>query len=234
MIRRPFAPLLGMLLLGTPLSASGQELAKAEPDDGRSLWAGAVVVSTLGIGAEFSGRSNPVIGLRGGYFLFGFSHQREVQGIAYDLAPRLRNGTVMLDLFPGGGLFRVSGGVIFSSSRVDAKGVLTGPVTIGDQTYQPADVGDLTGKAAYPHGIIPYAGIGFSSQARFTVTFDLGVGFSGYPRVELTANSPLTGTALQQLEASVAQEQAQIQQEIESHGWAKFYPVVSLGFKFRF
>jgi hypothetical protein len=234
MIRTPFAPLLGILLLGAPLSAGGQELARAEPDDGRSLWAGALVVSSLGLGPEFSGRSSPIIGLRGGYFLFGFSHHREIQGIAYDLKPRLRNGTIMLDLFPGGGLFRVSGGVIFSSSRVDAKGVLAGPVTIGDRIYQPADVGDLNGKATYEHGVIPYAGIGFSSQARFTVTVDLGVGFSGYPRVELTADSPLTGTELQQLEASVAQEQAQIQQEIESHGWAKFYPVVSLGFKFRF
>jgi len=234
MIRTPLAPLLGVLLLGAPLTANGQQTSRGEPEDGRSLWAGTLVVSTLGIGGELSGRSNPVIGLRGGYFLFGLSHQREIQGIAYDVKPRLRNGTVMLDLFPGGGLFRVSGGVIFSGSRVDAKGVLAGPVTIGDQTYQPADVGGLNGKATYQHGVIPYAGIGFSSQARFTVTVDLGVGFSGYPRVELTADSPLTGTELQQLEASLAQEQAQIQQGIESHSWAKFYPVVSLGFKFRF
>lgn len=234
MIRSRLALLLAILLLGATVPAAGQKSARAEPDDGRSLWSGALVISSLGIGAEVSGRSNPVIGLRGGYFLFGLSRHREIQGISYDVTPKLRNGTVMLDVFPRGGLFRVSGGVIFSSSRVDAKGVLAGPVTIGSETYQPAEVGDLNGKADYPHGIIPYAGVGLSSQARFTVTVDLGIGFSGYPRVELTANSPLTGTELQQLEASLAQEQAQIQQGIESHSWAKFYPVVSLGFKFRF
>jgi hypothetical protein len=36
------------------------------------------------------------------------------------------------------------------------------------------------------------------------------------------------------LEQSLAQEETQIQQDIESRWWAKFYPVFSLGFKLRF
>jgi hypothetical protein len=221
-----------MLVPGARVTA--QQGRSAQSSDEESLWYGAVVASTLGLGVELSGRSNPVVGLRGGYFLFGMSRSSTISGINYDLKPRLRNGTLMLDLFPGGKVFRVSGGVIFSGTKVGATGQLSGPVQIGDQIYPSAAVGSLTGEASYQHGIIPYAGIGFSSTAKFTVTFDLGVGFSGYPQVRLSADSPLTGTALEQLQQSVAAEQAQAQAEVESHSWAKYYPVISIGFKFRF
>lgn len=234
MTRHRLTVLLVLLTLAPGAMATAQQGTSAQSSDEGSLWSGAVVASTLGLGVELSGRSNPVVGLRGGYFLFAMSRSSTVSGIDYDLNPRLRNGTLMLDLFPGGKIFRVSGGVIFSGTKVGATGQLNGPVQIGGQIYPAAAVGSLTGEASYKHGVIPYAGIGFSSTAKFTVTFDLGVGFSGYPQVRLSADSPLTGSALEQLQQSVAEEQAQAQAEVESHSWAKYYPVISVGFKFRF
>jgi hypothetical protein len=140
----------------------------------------------------------------------------------------------MLDLHPGGRAFRLSGGLLFNSSRVDATGLLDGPVAIGDSMYQSADVGQLSGLVKYKKTTMPYFGIGVASDARFTITVDAGIGFSGYPRVSLSADSPLTGAEREALDQSLVQEQAQIQQDIESEWWAKFYPVFSIGFKLRF
>lgn len=230
MIPTPWRIILAGLLAGLPAAAP---LAAQQPTE-PSLWSVSAVVSTLGLGAEFTGRANPIVGLRGGYFLFGLNRDDVVQGIDYRLKPRLRNGTVMLDLHPGGRAFRLSGGLLFNSSHVDATGVLDGPVTIGDSVYQPADVGQLTGLAKYKKTTMPYVGIGVASDAQFTITVDAGIGFSGYPRVRLSADSPLTGAEREALDQSLAQEQAQIQKDIESQWWAKFYPVFSIGFKLRF
>jgi hypothetical protein len=197
-------------------------------------WFLAGVASTLGFGAELTGRANPIVGLRGGYFLFGLDRTESVEEITYQLKPRLRNAAITVDLHPGGGIFRVSGGLLFSGTHADGVAQLNGAVDIGGTTYQPADVGRLTARGDYAKSVIPYAGLGLAARSRFTVTFDLGVAFSGYPRVRLQADSPLTGAELAALEQSVADEEAQIRDEIESHSWAKYYPVVSLGLKFRF
>jgi hypothetical protein len=222
MTRRPTA--LFLLGLASPLAA--------QEDEG-PRWAISAVASTLGLGGELTGRANPIVGIRGGYYLFGWSTTDAVEGITYDLKPKLRNGTALLDLYPGGGWFRLSGGIVYGSPEVKAVGQLTGPVEIGGTTYPPAAVGTLSGRAYYTRGIRPYAGIGIASNARFTVTFDVGVVFTGHPSVDLSADSPLTGSALQQLEADVAAEEAQVEADIRSKTWAKYYPVVSLGVKVR-
>lgn len=221
-------------LLAVAAFSAGHPVPVAAQDDYPGSWSGAVVLSTLGIGGELSGRANPVIGLRGGYFLLGSTHRDEIKGIRYRLKPRLRNGTVMLDLHPGGGVFRLSGGLVFSNSHVDATGLLDGPVDIGGDQYAPEDVGTLFGKAEYGKTTMPYVGIGVAGNTRFTYTVDLGIVFSGYPRVRLRADSPLTGPEREAFEQNLGREEAQIQQDIESQWWAKFYPVFSIGFKLRF
>jgi hypothetical protein len=61
----------------------------------------------------------------------------------------------------------------------------------------------------------------------------VGVVFAGYPVVDLAADSPLTGSALDQLEQNLQAEEAEIEAEIRTKTWAKYYPVVSLGVKLR-
>jgi hypothetical protein len=145
--RRPLAPAAPLVLLflgAAPLAA--------QEDEGPN-WSISAVASTLGLGGELSGRANPIVGVRGGYYLFGWSTSEAVEGISYDLKPKLRNGTALLDLYPGGGWFRLSGGIVYGSPEVRAVGQLTGPVTIGSTTYPPAAVGTLNGRAYYTKGI---------------------------------------------------------------------------------
>jgi hypothetical protein len=218
------ALLLPLLLCAAPLAA--------QEDEG-PRWSISAVASTLGLGGELTGRANPVVGLRGGYYLFSWTTSSDIEGISYDLTPKLRNGTALLDLYPGGSWFRLSGGIVYGSPEVGAVGVLDGPITIGNTTYPPAAVGSLKGRIYYTNGIRPYAGIGVAANAKFTVTFDVGVVFSGYPAVDLTADSPLTGSALAELEQNLAVEEAQVEAEVRTRKWAKYYPVISLGFKLR-
>ena len=139
-----------------------------------------------------------------------------------------------VDLHPFGNAFRLTGGLVLWNTSVKGEAVLTGPVTIGDVVYQPAQVGSLTGTADYSRTIAPLVGLGVAGRGRFAVMFDLGIVMTGHPKVDLTVNSPLTGAERAQLDAEVQKEEASAQGEIDDQPLAKYYPVVSLGFKIRF
>ncbi|MEZ4456249.1 MAG: hypothetical protein R2882_06825 [Gemmatimonadales bacterium] len=154
--------------------------------------------------------------------------------MSYDLHPRLRNITALADLHPFGNAFRLTGGLVFWDSRVDAEGTLKTAVELGNNTYQPAEVGALIGRADYANSVVPMFGLGFAGRGRFAITFDLGVVVTGRPTVDLSVDSPLSGAALAQLASDVAAEELEIRNAIEDEPLAKFYPVISLGFRLRF
>jgi len=81
---------------------------------------------------------------------------------------------------------------------------------------------------------VPYAGFGFSGRGRVSLLFDVGIAFSGYPRVALTGASNLTGPAKTAFDQNVQQEIQNIQNDIESRSYLKYYPVVSLGLRLGF
>ena len=189
--------------------------------------------STLGAGGELSVRGR-YLGIRVGGYYFSTTRDATIDGIAYDLSPRLRSGTAIVDLHPFGGSFHLSGGVLYNSNRgaVDAR--LTGPITIGTTTYQPAEVGSLTGVVTYSSRYAPYAGLGFSGRGRVSLLFDVGLAFSGYPTVSLTGSTNLTGQAKAVFDQNVQQEIQDIQDDIESRSYLKYYPVVSVGLRLGF
>jgi len=66
------------------------------------------------------------------------------------------------------------------------------------------------------------------------VLVDLGVGFTGTPRVDLVGATNLTGAAKDQFDANVEQERQEAQAEINDHKILRYHPVVSLGLKISF
>jgi len=190
--------------------------------------------STLGIGGELSVRPSRYLGLRAGAQYLTFTRNAVIQGIDYDLSPKLQSGTAIVDLHPFGSAFHVSGGMVWNSNEGDVTARLTGPITIGGQIYQPDQVGSLTGRVAYDASYAPYAGLGFSGRGRVSLLFDVGLAFSGYPQVSLTGSPNLTGAEKIVFDQNVAQEVADIQADIESRSYLKYYPVVSLGLRFGF
>jgi hypothetical protein len=189
---------------------------------------------TLGAGGELSLRPNRYLGIRVGGNYLTFTRSATVEGIAYDLTPKLQSGSGILDLHPFGNAFHLSGGVIWNSNQGTVAARLTGPITIGPQTYQPSDVGSLTGRVSYAQRYAPYAGFGFGGRGRVSLVFDLGLVFSGFPQVSLTGNTNLTGQAKSIFDQNVIQERQAIQADIESRQYLKYHPVISLGLRVGF
>jgi hypothetical protein len=139
-----------------------------------------------------------------------------------------------VDFYPLGSGFRLSGGLVYNRSRVDGVGVLDQPVTVGGQTYQPEEVGELIGLARYDDDWMPWIGLGIAGGGRISVTFDVGVIFAGHPAVQLrTRGGTLSESEQAILDQNVAAEQAELQQAINDEKLAKYYPIVSLGLKIR-
>jgi len=190
--------------------------------------------STLGAGAEISYRPGRFLGLRGGWNYLRFTRTADIEGISYELTPRFETISGIVDLHPFGGSFHLSGGVFRNSNRGDVLAELNGPITIGNATYQPSEVGTLAGRVAYSRKYAPYAGLGFGGRSRVSFLFDVGLLFSGYPTASLTASSNLTGQARTVFDQNVQQEVDEIQGKIEDQSYLNYHPVVSLGLRVRF
>lgn len=190
--------------------------------------------STLGIGGELSYRPGRLVGLRIGGNYFSFTRSATIEGIDYDLTPTLKSGLGLVELHPFGGSFHLAGGLVWNDNEGAIAARLNGPVTVGTQTYQPSQIGELTGLVRYDDSYAPYLGLGLGGQGRISLLFDVGVVFSGYPRVSLTGGSQLTGQEKAVFDQNVQQEVAEIQTEIESRKYLKYHPVVSLGLRVGF
>ncbi len=201
---------------------------------GRAQVGISVRAGTLGVGGELSLRPNKYLGLRFGGNYLTFTRSATVEGIAYDLTPKLQSGSGIIDLHPFGSAFHLSGGMLWNSNQGSVAARLTGPITIGPQTYQPSDVGSLRGKLSYDSHYAPYAGLGFGGRGRVSLLFDLGVVFSGFPQVSLTGSPNLTGQAKAIFDQNVILETQDIQADIESRKYLKYHPVVSLGLRVGF
>jgi hypothetical protein len=189
--------------------------------------------STLGIGVEASYRINRNLGLRAGGNYLEFSRDATIENIDYKATPHFESGTVILDLYPTGESFHLSGGLLLNRNEGRLNARLNQDIEIGGQTYTPAQVGSLVGTVDFKK-TAPYVGLGFAGRGRVSILFDLGVGFTGTPRVDLVGVTPLTGAEKAEFDARVAQELAEVQANIEDKSYLKLHPVVSFGIRVGF
>ena len=191
------------------------------------------VASTLGVGLEF-GLAGDALGLRAGYYRLSFDRTEEIDGVRYHGGPDLENARALLDVYPFGGAFRLTGGAIWSQSSADAEATLTAPLEIGGRTYQPAEVGEVRAHARYGRDLAPYLGLGFGTRGQVGFTFELGVAFTGRPSVTLTGQTNLTGPEKDEFDRNIALEEEEIRRTIDDEPLLRYYPVVALGLKLRF
>jgi outer membrane receptor protein involved in Fe transport len=189
--------------------------------------------STLGLGAELSFRAGRNLGIRLGGNYLEFTRDETIKDIDYHATPHFENGTVILDLHPFGGSFHLSGGFLLNYNEGELVATLAHDIVIGGTTYTPQEVGSLTGTVTF-RKTAPYLGLGFAGRSRIALLFDLGVGFTGKPQVELVGATNLTGPAKQEFDNNVEQERTEVQAEINKHRYLRYHPVVSFGIKFAF
>jgi hypothetical protein len=190
-----------------------------------------VRAGTTGIGGDIAFDLVPTLSLRAGYSYLSFNTTVESTDVKYDATPRLSNANLFLDFAPIGPLFRITGGVIFNSNRVNVNAQATsGTYTLGGTTYPAAAIASLDGTVKSGNAAAPYIGIGTGRVAGAGVNFyaDLGVMFQGSPKASLTATcGPATPAALcSRIQASTVQEAADLQDSIRNF---KYFPVASIG-----
>lgn len=196
--------------------------------------AGTFKIGTLGLGAEYVTDINDRTNLKFGVNGFNYNYDSSEGGVDYDLDLKLFSVSALVDYHPSAGSFRITGGLLFNGNKIEATGKPTGAATytIGSTVYTSAQVGTLTGNIDFD-SVAPYIGIGFgnaiTADGNTSFNFDLGVVFQGSPDVTLAATGALATNAA--FMADLKKEQLDLQNDIDNF---ELYPVVSLGFSYRF
>ncbi|MBA3556160.1 MAG: hypothetical protein H0W29_15570 [Gemmatimonadales bacterium] len=192
---------------------------------------------TLGGGAEAAVGLTSRLAVRTSINYFSLSQDEDIQGIAYNVTPRLLSVPLLLDLHPGAGSFRLSAGVVFNRNRAAGDGRVDGSVFIGENQYTSAEVQALRGEVAFKR-VAPFAGLGFDNSlfggGRVAFSFELGVMFHGHPRAGLTGRTTLAGAERDRFDSDLRAEEREIQDEIDDlPGAIDYYPVLGFGLKYR-
>ena len=222
-----------MRLQNVTLRAGVLILALLLPNAAEAQIGLAARASTLGLGVELSYRMNRSVGLRIGGNYLQFSRDATIENIDYHVTPHFESGAATLDVYPFGGAFHISGGLLLNRNEGTMVARLNQNIEIGGTSYTPDQIGSLTGTVDF-RKTAPYVGVGLAGQGRIALLLDVGVGMTGTPRVDLIGQTPLTGAAKAQFDANVAQELAQVRAEIDGKSYLKFHPVVSVGVKIGF
>lgn len=143
---------------------------------------------TAGIGIDYTYGINRYLDVRAGYHFGSYSDSIEEDGIDYDGKIKMSGASLMLDVKPFAGGFRISAGLFTGSPEFELKAAGRDEYEIGDSTYD----GDLRLNGGIDLGsTAPYLGIGWGGTANgtgFGVSFDLGVMFTGSPDISLEAS----------------------------------------------
>lgn len=148
-----------------------------------------------GVGIEASAKFSRHLGVRAHLTGMKYSLDLEYDNLEYEVETSLAIGSLLLDVHPAGGMFRMTlGGAAYNGqfgiSAVTSPGSL---YRIGNGTYNSTQIGTLNGEIEYQK-IVPYLGVGWDFGARkksgFGVSLDLGVFIRGKPDdVTLTASA---------------------------------------------
>lgn len=213
--RLPILLVLSLLALPAPTSAQGIAIG------GRA--------GTLGFGGEAAIGLSDNVAIRGGIGSFFMEFKSDLDDLEYTVKPPSMTGTLGIDFYPGGGSFRLIGGIMFRDGdfTADSEDVSTvGGVEIGDVEY--TESGTLHG-AISTKSTAPFVGIGFGNHTTggFGFFLDLGVAFVGDADVVLDAKGDLASAP--GLQAELTKESQNIEDDFGSY--LKYWPIINLGVK---
>ena len=192
-------------------------------------------LGTLGIGVDVAKSITPQVGGRLGFNFGKLDFSRTDSGISYDSQLNLSSVQLFGDYYPSSSSgFRITGGLVAQNNKfsVTSKPNSNGSYTIDNTQYQASAVGSLTGEYKYGNSIAPYVGIGIgkSTNDGFGFNADLGVMFTGAPKVTLNAsNQTFNNDAI----ARTRLDNQVRQTENDLKGF-NVYPVISVGLSYGF
>ncbi len=206
---------------------TGILLLAAAPGARASILGVSAQVGTPGVGGTVW---FPVAGsfadVRLGFNTFTLNHTINSGGNAYALHAVLRNAPLLVDWYPFGFGFHLTGGVVYNGNHVDyAAEPQNGMYVINGTPYPASTVGTLSGTVTYPH-ISPYLGVGFgdpfSGVLPVFFTADFGAFYQRTPSVTLVSSNGGNPA----LNSQLAAEAGRIRSDMGRYRW---YPVISFG-----
>ncbi len=187
--------------------------------------------STLGIGGEGGYQVNDFLGLRlvGNYLPVDFDF--DTDDVSYDAEVDWRSAGVVVDIYPFGGTFRLTGGARYNANEIDLDATPRRNVDIGGQTFTPSEVGTIDADVDFDN-FAPYVGLGWEDRwfgGHLGFSFDLGVYYQGDVSVDGDADGTLANDP--DFQQALAREIREIEDELDFFSW---YPVVGVSVTIRF
>jgi len=226
-------------------AAGAQDIGRRRPlgNVGISVKAG-----SEGIGFDIATPLARKFNLRTGASFFNYNHSFNEDGIPAVGTINLKSIRTNLDFFPFGNAFRISPGVMFyNNNHVSAVANVPGgqSFTLNDVSYtsSPTDpvhgtFGVVLGRRTSPTLTMGFGNIVPRSSRHWSVPVEFGAAFVGDPTVALN----LAGTACSvdgcgsvttdaTTQSNIQKEQATLKNDISP---LRFYPIVSIGFSYKF
>jgi hypothetical protein len=202
--------------------------------------------NTLGAGIEVATPLSHSFGLRGQGNFFSFDYLFNIDGVDYDSRLNLRSGGLSLDWYPTHRSFRISPGVLYYKNNLTAiSSVPAGNYfELGSQGFINSVDDPLNGNASviFPHHIAPMVTVGFNligkRESHFSMPLELGIAYTGAAKIDVTLNGTactsdgcFTFANNQEAQESLQAEIKKLNNDLESY---PIYPIVSVGFAYRF
>ena len=188
-------------------------------------------VGSTGLGADLGLGLSPGLMLRGGIGIQPVNPSATLSGIDFELnlpSSFIQGG---IELFPGGGGFRIAGGILYKPDDITMSGTFNSDQQIGNAHYTPAQIGTITGTATSARSMAPYGMIGFGRIASkgIGLYLDLGAAFVGEYTLTVTSNGQYKTNAT--FMADLDRQKAKWEDDLNKY---KIYPMVNLGLRIGF
>ena len=208
-----------------------------------------IKISLLGIGGEVAVPIANRMDIRAGVNGFSYDRNFNKDGVAYAGHLNFRTVEAHYDWFPFGGGFHVSpGALLYNGNKITANAAVAGgqTFTLNDTTYSsdPNNPVTGTGKIDFKK-VAPTFTVGFGSLLprsgrHWSIPFEIGAAYQQAPRVTLNLTGGAcdsTGLNCRDISSdptvisNIQAEQAKINKDVSPF---KFYPLISIGFGYRF
>jgi hypothetical protein len=205
--------------------------------------------SLLGFGGDFAVPVTQRSNVRVGFSTFNYSRGFDKDGVSYSGKLGLTSVQALYDIFPFGGGFHLSpGALLYNCNQLSGKATVPGgqSFTLGGTEYisDPTNPLSGSGKMAFskagPMFLLGWGNLARRSERHFGMTFEIGAVYQGVPRTTLTFGGracDATGlncadvTTDPTFQSNVLAEQGKINHSALP---ARFFPVISLGFGYKF
>jgi hypothetical protein len=208
-----------------------------------------VKVSPLGIGVETAVPLSSRFNLRAGTNFFGYGGTFSSSGVNYTANLHFLSVETSLDWFPWGRSFHISpGALIYNGNRITGNALIPAGdnFTLNGTSYvsDPADPahgsGNLQFAEAAPKLTIGWGNLVPRIEKHFSFPVELGFAYMGDPKVALHFTGSVCDSGMQgcqsiandqAAQANVAAEQQRLYKDAR---YARFFPLLSTGFAYRF